>query len=223
MRAVLRFIIVAVMVVACLVGFVVASYKLNWPWLGLVPGTSGLKPYAETLWDWLMVHFLVVMAVFLAGLVLLRLTSRRRKGQAGKVHHPEKGWLKKRRTMLKKVDHGAETARRFGHERSPEWARVEKEHRLREPACVACGYKGQGLQVHHIKPFHLHPHLELDLDNLITLCEARGRDHHLLLGHLDEWESYNEHVRHDARHFYRKSAGHIRADSGWQKKVMQRP
>ncbi len=223
MRAVLRFIIVGVMVVACLVGLVVASYRLHWPWLGFVPGTGELKPYAEILWDWLMVHLLVVMAVLIAGLVLLRLTGRGRKGQAGKVHHPEKGWLKKWRALLKKPDHGADIARRHGQERSPEWPRVEQEHRLREPACVACGYKGQWLQVHHIKPFHLHPHLELDPDNLITLCQARGREHHLLLGHLGEWGSYNERVRSDARHYYRKTAAHIRTDSGWQKKMMQRP
>jgi hypothetical protein len=88
---------------------------------------------------------------------------------------------------------------------------------------MACGYKGRKLQVHHIKPFHLHPNLELDPGNLITLCEARGRDHHLLLGHLDAWDSYNEHVREDVKHFYRKSAAQIRADLRWQKKVMQRP
>jgi 5-methylcytosine-specific restriction endonuclease McrA len=100
---------------------------------------------------------------------------------------------------------------------------VQKEHLRREPACVACGYKGRKLQVHHVRPFHLHPQLELDPHNLITLCQARGRNHHLLLGHLDQWESYNEHVRDDARRFYRKTAAQIRADSSWQKKVLQRP
>jgi 5-methylcytosine-specific restriction endonuclease McrA len=100
---------------------------------------------------------------------------------------------------------------------------VRKEHLVREPACAACGHKGRGLQVHHIKPFHLHPQLELDPRNLITLCEDRGRDHHLLLGHLNTWESYNEHIRDDVRRFYRKTAAQIRADSSWQKKVMQRP
>jgi len=223
MRAVLRFIIVAVMVVACLVGFVVASYRFHWPWLGFVPGASEFRPYAEILWGWLMVHLLVVIAVFIAGLVLLLLTGRRRKGQAGKVHHHRKGWLNKLRALFKPRDHGARIAHRLGLERSPEWPRVEQEHLLREPICVACGYKGKWLQVHHIKPFHLHPQLELDPGNLITLCQARGRKHHLLLGHLGDWGSYNEHVRGDARHFYRKKAAHIRADSGWQKKMMQRP
>ncbi len=147
----------------------------------------------------LLIALLVLVAVLIVGVALLRLTRRKRR------------------------DHGAHVGRLHGRERSPEWARVAREHLLREPACVACGYKGKKLQVHHIKPFHLHPHLELDPQNLITLCEARGRDHHLLLGHLDAWDSFNEHVRNDVRHFYRKTATQIRADLHWQKKVMQRP
>ncbi len=130
------------------------------------------------------------------------------------------------KTLLRpgrRTDHGAHIARRHGHDRSPHWARVAKEHLLREPHCVACGYKGGKLQVHHIKPFHLHPQLELDPHNLITLCEARGREHHLLLGHLGEWGSYNEHIREDVKHFYRKTAAQIRADLHWQKKMTQRP
>ena len=92
-----------------------------------------------------------------------------------------------------------------------------------EPGCAACGYRGQGLQVHHIKPFHLHPTLELDPRNLITLCEVKGRDHHLLLGHLDEWESYNVNVRRDVKHYYGKTALHIRSDVAWLKEVARRP
>src|SRR5258708_4092035 len=165
MRAVLRFIIVGVLVVACLVGFVVASYRFNWPWLGSVPGSSMLKPYAGILWDWLMVHLLVVIAVFIAGIVLLGLTGRRRKGQAGKVPHPSSGWFKKRRATLKRLDHGAEIARQHGLDRSPEWPRVEREHRLREPARAACGYKDYGIKMNHINPTDLHTRHELDPDN----------------------------------------------------------
>ncbi len=145
---------------------------------------------------------LIVIAVFIAGLIIA-LLMRRSGGSS--------------------VDHGAHVARKHGLERSPEWPRVEHEHRKREPACAACGYKGKHIQVHHVKPFHLHPHLELDPNNLITLCCARGRDHHLLLGHLDSWHSYNEHVRADAKHFHHKSAAQIRADIHWQKKMALRP
>ncbi len=162
------------------------------------------------------IALLVVVAVIIAGGALLPPT---RKARARK-----KGQLKKvRRLMRKPLDHGTHIARTHGHERSSEWSRVAKEHRLREPACMACGYKGRKLQVHHIKPFHLHPQLELDPHNLITLCEARGREHHLLLGHLGAWESYNEHIREDVKRFYRKTAAQLRADVAWQKKMTQRP
>ena len=161
------------------------------------------------------VIFLIVIAVIIAGSALLPPT---RKARARK-----KGQLKKARPMRKPLDYGAHIARSHGRERSPEWHRVAKEHRLREPACMACGYKGKKLQVHHIKPFHLHPHLELDPNNLITLCEVRGQDHHLLLGHLGAWESYNEHIHDDVKRFYRKTAAQIRADAAWQRKMTQRP
>jgi len=212
MRARIRFIIVGVLVVACLVGFVAASYRFNWSWIGSVPGSSTLKPFADILWNWLVAHLLIVIAVFILGLLLLGLVGIRPRGETGRG-----------RATATRPDHGAEVARRHGHERSPEWPRVEREHRLQYPACAACGYKGEGIQVHHIKPFHLHPQLELDPNNLITLCQIEGREHHLLLGHLDDWESFNEHVQGDVKHFFRKTANQIRADSDWLKKKMQRP
>jgi 5-methylcytosine-specific restriction endonuclease McrA len=164
---------------------------------------------------------LIVIIVLIIGFALLQRTGRRRRHRAGNVP------LKKRRgiggLIKREIDHGAHIAKKHGLIRSPEWARVEKEHLQREPACAACGYRGRKLQVHHVKPFHLHPQLELDPRNLITLCAARGREHHLLLGHLDEWASYNEHIRTDVKRFYHKSAAQIRADLAWQKKMAQRP
>jgi len=55
------------------------------------------------------------------------------------------------------------------HLRSPKWHKVEKEHLAKEPACQWCGATVK-VQVHHVKPFHLHPELELDPSNFITLC-----------------------------------------------------
>jgi 5-methylcytosine-specific restriction protein A len=163
----------------------------------------------------------ILIVILVIGFAVFQIVSSPRRRRA------RRGTLKKRRRVLhgilKELDHGARIARQHGHERSSEWSRVAKEHLRREPACVACGYKGRKRQVHHIKPFHLHPQLELDPQNLITLCEARGREHHLLLGHLDEWESYNEHIRADVKHFYRKTAAQIRSDLAWQKKMARRP
>lgn len=166
-------------------------------------------------------------AVLIVGLLLVFLlvrivgkSRRYRTSRVGKASR--KGSLPTRRPSWKR-DHGARIAWRHGRERSPDWPRVAKEHLLREPACVACGYQGQGIQVHHIKPFHLSPDLELDPQNLITLCEAKGREHHFLLGHLADWESYNPNVRHDVRRFRNENARQIRAEPAWQEKVQRRP
>ena len=167
--------------------------------------------------NFLLLVSLIVVITLIAGLAFLRPTARRHKRRA------LKGSLNKGHGILKKRDYGAHIARRHGHERSSQWQRVQKEHLLREPVCVVCGHKGKGLQVHHIKPFHLHPQLELDPRNLITLCEVRGREHHLLLGHLGEWQSYNEHIREDTKRFYRKTARQIRADASWQERMKRRP
>lgn len=163
---------------------------------------------------------LILLAIMLLLIwVLSQITRRRRRRKAS---YPRSGKVRSHRLPMRR-DYGAEIASRHGHQRSPHWGRVEREHRLLEPGCVACGYKGKGLQVHHIHPFHLHPELELDQHNLITLCQVKGRDHHLLLGHLDEWESYNAHVKIDALHFHGKTGAQIRADLRWQKKMQNRP
>lgn len=166
---------------------------------------------------------IVVLALFVV-IILLRLIFRRGRRRRQTVPRTRRrGPIFKGKGTARKRDHGGEVARKHGVARSPEWGRVEREHLLHEPACVACGYQGQGLQVHHIKPFHLHPDLELDPRNLITLCEVKGRDHHLLIGHLDDWESYNVHVRDDVRRFHGKSATQIRSDPSWLKEVARRP
>jgi hypothetical protein len=87
--------------------------------------------------------------------------------------------------------------------------------------------------VHHIFPFHLcialgRPDLELDPRNLVTLCQSesgrRTEDHHLLLGHLDDFESANLDVVADAQLlFHAMSAQQIRADPRWCAKVAARP
>lgn len=166
---------------------------------------------------------LVLIIIVIIAFVLVQLMSGRPGRRPARARYPGLVPRKVGIRRPKRLDHGAAIARLHGRERSPEWHRVEKEHLLREPACVACGYKGKGVQVHHIKPFHLHPQLELDPNNLITLCEVKGRDHHLLIGHLDNWESYNEHVRDDVKHFYRMTAAKIRADLKWLEKMKRRP
>jgi 5-methylcytosine-specific restriction endonuclease McrA len=176
----------------------------------------------------IVVFLIVVLAVVNIG----QRTRRRRGGGSARGQAP----ARKRASINKKdipktngripswqKDPGAKVANQYGKARSPEWPRVAHEHLSHEPACVVCGHRGKGLQVHHIKPFHLFPELELDPNNLITLCEIRGRTHHLLIGHLDNWESYNKRVREDSKRYSHQSATAIKANSTWQKEAAQRP
>ena len=81
--------------------------------------------------------------------------------------------------------------------RSSGWRKVEKEHLLAEPRCRACGGI-KLLQVHHKQPFHEFKNLELDPNNLITLCMGEF-ECHLKIGHGDDWQMYNPNVIDDCR------------------------
>jgi len=86
----------------------------------------------------------------------------------------------------------------FGSNRSPKWGRVRDLWVLANPFCAVCGFT-KYLNVHHIKPFHEHPELELDPTNFITLGEqCPTGNHHLLFGHLGLWASWNDTVVPDA-------------------------
>lgn len=87
--------------------------------------------------------------------------------------------------------------------RSPKWPALQRKHLKLHPKCEACGTT-LGMNVHHVKPFHLYPDLELDPKNLITLC----RDHHFSIGHDPDgpwapakpsWKAENPNVRRDAK------------------------
>lgn len=96
----------------------------------------------------------------------------------------------------------------LGAARSPHWPTVRNAFIKAHPSCAVCGRQGTVLKpnnVHHCQVFHLHPERELDPRNLITLC----REHHLLVGHLMDWASYNESVRQDA--------------ATWDSKIATRP
>lgn len=96
----------------------------------------------------------------------------------------------------------------FGAPRSGKWPRVRKQHLEREPECAACGRK-KNLEVHHIRPFHENPELELDdgVDgsgkdgNLITLCDTPC---HIVHGHLMSWMRANPEVRADCERYRQK-------------------
>lgn len=84
--------------------------------------------------------------------------------------------------------------------RSPRWDSVRKTFIQTHPFCEACGSLKK-LQVHHILPFHLHPELELDISNLITLCMDKN-ECHLEIGHGGSFKSFNPYVKSFAQRFF---------------------
>ena len=99
--------------------------------------------------------------------------------------------------------------------RSNHWPTVRKQHLQLHPTCELCG-GGAKLEVHHKRPFHLHPELELDPANLITLCEAGtdGVNCHLPFGHLCNWNSGNGSWYSDTQTWHEKIANRPTAEQG---------
>jgi len=77
--------------------------------------------------------------------------------------------------------------------RSPKWQTVRKDFIEANAACEACG-ETEKLEVHHVKPFHLDKSLELEVSNLMTLCD-KGHKCHLNIGHLGSWRKENPQAR----------------------------
>ncbi|MCL4399785.1 HNH endonuclease [Patescibacteria group bacterium] len=86
-----------------------------------------------------------------------------------------------------------------GATRSSRWPEIREAHLAAHPLCEICGGTKK-LNVHHILPFHLHPELELDFKNLITLCEGNKTINcHLRFGHFDSFkDKYNPNIKVEA-------------------------
>lgn len=86
-----------------------------------------------------------------------------------------------------------------GAKRSSQWPKVRAEHLKAHPECEACGGT-DSLEVHHIEAFHDNPEKELDLTNLITLCESKknGMTCHLFCGHGGSYKKTNPRVKNTA-------------------------
>jgi 5-methylcytosine-specific restriction enzyme A len=101
--------------------------------------------------------------------------------------------------MIKTIQHGINLVKHYFRDigvdakRSSKWPTVEKHFKETHPTCAACGSKNR-LNVHHCKPFHLDPALELDPNNLITLC-MDTKECHLHIGHGGSFKQYCPDVR----------------------------
>lgn len=110
--------------------------------------------------------------------------------------------------IIKHLIGAAQGKHPIGTARSGHWPKVREEHLQMQPFCAVCGGKVK-LTVHHIRPFHLHPDLELSHENLVTLCEAPGHNCHLIWGHLLNYRSFNVDVITDS--------------AQWNEKIKTRP
>lgn len=93
------------------------------------------------------------------------------------------------------------------------WRKVAAAHLRSEPFCAACGSR-RDVRPHHVIPVSVDPSLELDLKNLVSLCESysAGVNCHLFFGHGGQWSTYNPNVRADAWNY--RAARHLRVLAG---------
>lgn len=82
--------------------------------------------------------------------------------------------------------------RSFGAFRSPDWREVRNNFIRYNNKCVVCNTQ-KGLECHHKFPFHEFPELELNPQNLTTLCKRC----HLFIGHLGDYKCYNKAINED--------------------------
>lgn len=87
--------------------------------------------------------------------------------------------------------------------RSPKWSALRNRFLADHPACCVCGAKST--TVHHAKPFHLFPALELEESNLRSMCDRC----HLLIGHLGNFQNYNPDID---KHIKTLNAAKVAAD-----------
>ena len=95
-----------------------------------------------------------------------------------------------------------EKAKTRGYRRSRDWLETAEEHLARNPYCVVCGTT-RGVVVHHLLDFVEHREAECDFANLRTVCEP----HHLLIGHLMNYNMINPDFDADAAAWLRKIDG----------------
>ena len=86
-----------------------------------------------------------------------------------------------------------------GDKRNTSWRKIRLAHLEKNPRCFICD-SSKSVEVHHIIPYNLAPDLELDSNNLMSLCESKkyGINCHLLVGHLGNYRRINPSVIVDA-------------------------
>jgi hypothetical protein len=135
--------------------------------------------------------------------------------------------------MFKPVSHKTHTINpkdpEHDSKRSGHWPSVRRHFIAQHSVCQACGRgKPLKLNVHHQIPFHYvtalnRPELEVEVSNLITLCVDHDDQHHLLIGHLDSFKSYNADVLTDVKKYWNMNRSQIMNDREYRVKQKNRP
>jgi len=88
----------------------------------------------------------------------------------------------------------------FATKRSNLWHELRDAHLKKQPVCQICG-TSKDLQVHHIVPFNFRRSMELDPDNLVTLCVSKywGMNCHMEIGHGGNWRLENPWIEYDIK------------------------
>jgi len=110
--------------------------------------------------------------------------------------------------LLKNIKDVVQGKAPLGSLRSSKWSKIRSTHLNLHPTCAVCSGT-KSLEVHHIKPFHQYPELELDPNNLITLCESKsyGIVCHLAFGHFGDYKLSNPTVQADSLFWNKKLKG----------------
>lgn len=129
---------------------------------------------------------------------------------------------------MNQADNGALAAAEHGLKRSPQWPATERRYKAKYPNCIAGGGTSK-IQVHHtIIPFHYaillgRPDLENDERNLESISADPSLQYHVLLGHLDDYKTWNKELLMDAKRYHGWTSKAIRNDPVWQHKKLNRP
>lgn len=118
--------------------------------------------------------------------------------------------------------------------RSNKWFLNRIQYLSEHNFCVVCGENGSPDKcgVHHIIPYHIfmyfnRPELEFDFNNLMTLCvdnkEHTTNNHHLLLGHLNSYYSFNVNIFDDVVTFVGMNKYEILNSLPFKLNVLARP
>jgi len=109
-------------------------------------------------------------------------------------YHKQTAATKKTAAKVKRVQSARAREKAKASQRSGKWVTVRKKFLAKNKkaglGCAACG-NTVGLQVHHVRPYHLHPELELVESNLRAMCSSvTGLECHEFLCHGGSWKAY---------------------------------